>query len=714
MANVSIEIPDLLGGYSQIPDIKKGINEVNEFKNVYPDFTFGTSKRPGCQILATLNLNDASAYNWSVIDKYETPYLCGIGNGEVRIFVAFSGQEITVTDVSGGSYLTLPTGYNAWSSFKVLQLEKGTIVVNKTITVLASDVLTTGNLKGAVTTMTDLPADPVVDDIYHVENTNTADDDIYVIWNDEAWVETTKPGESVGIDANTMPHGITRALDGSFLFGPLAYANRKVGEISPGRTNPQPSFVGLPINNVFGYLNRIGFLAGSNVIMSQPLLPDNQSLTQTAAIDFFFQSTFTLTDADPIDINVSTVRDIELSSVAPSRQGLALFADREQFLMYSDSGVITPNSAAVRGISTWEMNPELDVVELGSEFYFIGGRKPYNRYSRLLQMITRGLEEDPIVTDVSKNVAEWMPSGFTTLVSSTQEQWIAASKLDEKKVYFFRRYKEGGETVMQNWFEWEFNFNLVGFIPVNSNLYFVGQSGTDVFIGFVNLNQAPTKLIVEGGQSTFNVLPVRPYTDLYCKPASVTVTDKKSIITPPAEFPIIDNGYNVIAILTREDVTKQTLFLDGYEPGFHAVLTYDADQGVFTGPPVFAEYPERVIIGYQYTMAIELPKYFVNNDFTSYTTIARYKIAATLTGALGFYIKQLGRQSWAPLQEVSDADFFYEANTIPVASEKMFVLPIHQRNTNFRMAMRSTSPFPVVISSLRWEGQYMPRNYRRQ
>ena len=63
---------------------------------------------------------------------------------------------------------------------------------------------------------------------------------------------------------------------------------------------------------------------------------------------------------------------------------------------------------------------------------------------------------------------------------------------------------------------------------------------------------------------------------------------------------------------------------------------------------------------------------------------------------------------------INDQNEFYEANTIPVASEKMFVLPIHQRNTNFRMAMRSTSPFPVVISSLRWEGQYMPRNYRRQ
>ena len=54
------------------------------------------------------------------------------------------------------------------------------------------------------------------------------------------------------------------------------------------------------------------------------------------ATDFFYTSTLVLSDADPIDINAASVRAITLRAVLPSRQGLVLFSNAEQLLLYSE------------------------------------------------------------------------------------------------------------------------------------------------------------------------------------------------------------------------------------------------------------------------------------------------------------------------------------------------------------------------------------------
>ena len=115
-------------------------------------------------------------------------------------------------------------------------------------------------------------------------------------------------------------------------------------------------------------------------------------------------------------------------------------------------------------------------------------------------------------------------------------------------------------------------------------------------------------------------------------------------------------------------------------------------------------------------MDITLPKfYFRQNNFTDYTaftTISRLRFTAHITGATKFLIQSLGRPDWTTALEVTDAGF-YEADVIPIAKENMFELPIHRRNDQFSIKVQSDSPFPVTLNSMMWEGQYMPRSYRR-
>jgi len=88
------------------------------------------------------------------------------------------------------------------------------------------------------------------------------------------------------------------------------------------------------------------------------------------------------------------------------------------------------------------------------------------------------------------------------------------------------------------------------------------------------------------------------------------------------------------------------------------------------------------------------------------------KFSLGLSGLVGFYQKKYGSPEWRPVQSVQEADRYIESNA-PLVQNTVVTVPIHQRNTSFQLKINSTSPFPVTLSSMTWEGNYSPRYYRR-
>ena len=117
---------------------------------------------------------------------------------------------------------------------------------------------------------------------------------------------------------------------------------------------------------------------------------------------------------------------------------------------------------------------KIDPVELDSEFFFITGEAPLNQHARLIKMVVRGMEEDPVCTDVSKSVSQWIPSEIYQMQSSTQEQFVTLA-INGKDLYFYRYFKENGEVVMKAWFKWRYDVceQIVFHTVINGNLYTV-------------------------------------------------------------------------------------------------------------------------------------------------------------------------------------------------------------------------------------------------
>ena len=198
---------------------------------------------------------------------------------------------------------------------------------------------------------------------YVVKVVNTVDidvDDMYVkfvtdsgTYGTGVWEETTAPGIQYQFDELTMPHQLVRQADGSFTFGPVTWEDRLVGDTT---TNPNPSFVGQKINNLFFYRNRLGFLSNEAVVLSRA----------GDYFNFWVTTALTVTDDDPIDITASSVRPVNHRYVRPAAVGLVLFSDTEQFILTTDADILSPKTAKINELSSYECDPNVEAVNLGT------------------------------------------------------------------------------------------------------------------------------------------------------------------------------------------------------------------------------------------------------------------------------------------------------------------------------------------------------------
>ena len=616
--------------------------------------------------------------------------------------------------------------------------------------------------------ISDLPPKSVHDRVLKVLNTGAAEDDYWVkfVAHDEVsgegyWEETLDPNFSAGLDRTTMPHELVNTAVDTFVFRQIPFEPRSVGDDT---TNPQPSFVGNKITAGFYHNNRLGFLSNDNVIMSR----------SGDFFNFYNKTAQAALESDPIDISCSSIRPTALHAVIPVAQGVILFSSSQQFLMFSDTGVLSPTTSTIRTISNYEVNKNIDPVDVGTNISF-ASKTP--GYSRVFGMVTKGQQMSPQVLDISRVVKEWISPDIDLMIASPQNSLIAMSGQDLKEVFLFRYYNDGEKNLMESWVSWNMP-GTVQFLATNTDdMYAVTKQANQFTILKTALSQSPEQAIIVNNQGQ----RVNPCIDLYATASSVTYnsTTKETRCYLP---------FNDVSDLTPIIVIKGTTQTGSFvESGF----TVTPERGTDGTGDYFSitnkdlsGVASDVIVGFKYNFDVELPRtYFrpeqAQTDFTANLTIARMKFSVGLSGIMSFKLQQTGRlpyelkftgdgstttftfnkrdldyvdrsdvkvkvngvtatnfsftndttivftsapannaeirfyiDEWFDVQPTIEANT-YLANDVPLDTENVFTLPIHQRTENFRVRMFNNSPFPVAINAMMWEGQYTPRFYRR-
>ena len=536
------------------------------------------------------------------------------------------------------------------------------------------------------------------------------------------WKESRSPTSSPGMVASTMPHELISTDENAFTFGPINWRDREAGtEV----TNPPPSIFpydeatktytspGNFVNATFFYNNRFGMLSEDNVILSQANDPYN----------FFYRSALTRIDSDPIDINASSVRPVELFDVLPDAQGLLIFSKRQQFLLYATStNLLTPKTAVLRSLSNYEMDSSIPPVDIGTKVSFLS-KVP--AYTRAFSLQTKGLEENPIINDLSKVISEYLPNSITELASSPQNSFIALAGRDSDNIFIYRYYNTGQQDLFQAWVRWSMPGDVQTLAVINDMMIVVTEQMNQYTLGVISINDIP----LNSKFSSDAVIQIaNPLLDMASIPTNVTYDSTTKLTTFEVAYTPLDYKQAVLLITLPINQTFSDLdslagfnsepFSASDDTGYWKYLDTGAGN-TFTLRGDWTGYTNRLIIGYNYLFDMEIPTFYYNRsqegatyDFTANLTIARAHFSCGKSGALTFKLKAGGSEEWSDVQAVSDANY-YRASTNPIVSSKDFTVPINQRNTNFTLKLTSDQPYPVSINSMMWEGIYSPRYYKR-
>ena len=522
-------------------------------------------------------------------------------------------------------------------------------------TLTAADSQTNANITAyneTITSVADLPKESKHNRKLKIINSGGVQEVYWVTFNADnnvngpgVWEETIDPTVSPGLNSTTLPHELRWTGTNAFTYQKAPWVDRVVGD---GNTNSHPSFcttdvsgnfVG-KIQQTFFHNNRLGILTEDNVSMSK----------SDDFYNFYFTSALATTDADPIDISCSSIRPAVLHGVLPTAQGLILFSRNQQFILFSDAEVLTPATAVIRGISNYEMDPNIDPVETGTILHFVS-KTP--SYTRIFGMQTRGAEESPLVVDIGKIVSEWVPDTVTSLLSSPQNSLIALYGPSDNIVYFYKTYTVGDRTLMQAWFKWDLPGNVQHASIDSDTMWAIVEDKGKYHLISASLTQTPEETIM----TTADGQQINPHMDMYTAATNgaAGASEKKVVYDAAGNFskcyiPYADLTARDPVILIAGNATQDFAGVTEYGFTVNPTRVTDGSDVYFKveGKDLSAQ-ADNVYVGYQYNYDVELPRtYYKLNpegsqyDYTSSLTIARMKFALGLSSVVGFKVKSKG------------------------------------------------------------------------
>ncbi len=303
-----------------------------------------------------------------------------------------------------------------------------------------------------------------------------------------SWQETVSPGVEYKINPATMPHLLVRLPNGTFYFGPAngstqggvtipTWGERTAGDYD---TAPDPSFIGYPIQDVFIYKNRLGFLADENVILSRT----------RDFFEFFPETVTAVLDTDPIDLTASNNRVSVLRYAIPYQDELIIFSDQIQFRFNAAETILTPASAVITVLTQYEIDPDCRPIPVQGTIIFCQAN---GQWSQFREFSVRGAGTALVAdaSDLTGYVSSYIPADvFKLTANDTGNSWFAVSGksgfTDRIYVYkyFYRNTGGGAERAQSSWSHWKLNGadRILQILCVQEVMYLLVEYGTEVWL----------------------------------------------------------------------------------------------------------------------------------------------------------------------------------------------------------------------------------------
>lgn len=303
-----------------------------------------------------------------------------------------------------------------------------------------------------------------------------------------AWEETVAPGLAYKINPATMPHVLVRRPGGSFWFGPAngtvtsgitipTWGQRTAGNLDSA---PDPSFIGHPIQDVFVFKNRLGFLADENIILSRT----------KDFFEFFPETATAVLDTDPIDLTATNPRVALLRHAIPYQDELIIFADQIQFRFNAAAAALTPATAQITVLTQYEIDPDVRPIPVAGAIVFC---QVSGEWAQFREFSIRGAGTALVAdsSDLTSYVSSFIPSEITKLAANdTGYAWFAISDKGGYRdriyvfKYFYRNSGDGSQREQSSWSYWKMSGTqrILQIVCVQETLYILAQYDDGVWL----------------------------------------------------------------------------------------------------------------------------------------------------------------------------------------------------------------------------------------
>lgn len=312
-------------------------------------------------------------------------------------------------------------------------------------------------------------ADFSQDDYYVEFQTN----DGAVIGNG-SWVETVGFDIEKGFNSSTMPFTLINDDEDTFVLSEINFAKRSAGD---NLSNPNPSFVGSRITNIFFFKNRLGFLSEDNVIFSEAGL-GAEDAGGLFAFNFYRTTVSALLDSAPIDVSVSSRRVTTLEAAVGFQENLVLFSRTGQFVL-KGGDLLTPKTVSITPITNFDYDSNVSPLPLGSYIYY-----PFKRgaFTGIREFTVNRTTDSYDSVEITEHVPAFIPSNINQMKGTTSEDIIALVSGDEPNaLYIYNYFWNNNQKVLSAWSKFTFTGEIRGIEFIESTLYMVmtdNQSNT--------------------------------------------------------------------------------------------------------------------------------------------------------------------------------------------------------------------------------------------
>lgn len=551
-----------------------------------------------------------------------------------------------------------------------------------------------------VTTVAKLPIE--APNHYKVEitgDTTKTGDRYYVQYDalNKVWKETIGWNLVKGLDASTMPHALIRKADGSFSFQALDGSNgfaswdeRKVGDDD---TNPMPSFIDESFNDIFMFRNRLGLLAGENIILSKT----------AKYFDFFPSSVANDSDDDPIDVAISHNRVSILKYAVPFAEQLLLWSDQAQFVLAAQ-GVLSAKTIELNLATQFDVSDFARPFGIGRAVFFAAPRSSYTSIMRYYSV--EDVSDVKNAENMTAHVPYYIPNGVFNIYGSSTENFVTVlSASAQNKVYIYKFLYSNEQLVQQSWSHWDFGEHAKVFAAntINSKMYVIMETGYDLIFCTLSLSQQT---------NDFDKELYRYYIDYkkeFTIPTGVyDIATNKTTLYPFNMMGSIKFGKDLDFIAVRDDGFVHRFVCPSTEWNEHADVSLD---GNYEG--------RTFVIGFAYEFLYTFSQFLIKKQADDGT------MTSEDVGRL-----QL-RRAWVNYQDTgaftvtviagNRNPFIYKMSGPVLNGQKMvigqmtlptgqFKFPCQGKATEVEVSITSDNPTPLEVIGCGWEGVHIRKS----